>query len=345
MTPRPDDPIAAFCAGYHDYHGITKARRKMQIRVLREFEDQLPGGVLDIDAAQLRTYLAWLVAERGLHPNTVRQYRNAIKPLLTWAWENRWISADNLLELRSVRLPRGASANGVPRPYSRKQLDRFWPQMEERYPWSRDGTIETAERFLVRWRNGTSKWNRVQRYAKRLQIEAIIALALYGGLRRDEIFNLQLDDMHPDNEYVVVRARKNKEGEWRERAVPWLGDQMRPAVARWLEFREELDPPHDRPWLSLHNDRHHLKIMPHRKFEMLLCEIGSGWEYHRMRHTAATIMLRSGIPLDKVSKILGHSRLEQTRQYTRVSHNDLVVAARRVAGDYSRAFARNEEAA
>jgi site-specific recombinase XerD len=345
MTPRPVDPIAAFCDDYHDYHNITKPRRLMQIRVLRELEDQLPGSVLDIDAAQLRAYMGWLVNERGLHPNTVRQYRNAIKPLLTWAWERRWISADDLLEMRSVRLPRGAGPYSTPRPYKRKQLDRFWREMEERYPWSVDGTIETAEKFLTRWRKGTSKWNRVQRYAKRLQIEAIVALALYGGLRRDEIFNLQLDDMHPDNEYIVVRARKNKEGEWRERAVPWLGDQMRPAVARWLEFRDELDPPHDRPWLSLHHQAHHRKAMRHRMFEMLLHDIGDGWEFHRMRHTAATIMLRSGIPLDKVSKILGHSRLEQTRQYAEVSHNDLVVVARRIAGDYSRAFARNEEAA
>jgi site-specific recombinase XerD len=344
MTPRPADPIAAFSADYHDYHNITTARRKMQTRVLRELEDYLPGGVLEIDAAQLRSYMGWLVSERGLHPNTVRQYRNAIKPLLTWGWENKWISADDLLELRSVRLPRGASANSVPKPYKRKQLQRFWVEMEERYPWSRDGTIATADRLLARWQRGTSKYNRVQRYAKRVQIEAIVALALYGGLRRDEIFYLSLEDMHPDNEYIVVRARKNRDGEWRERAVPWLGEQMRPAVERWLEFRELLDPPHDRPWLSLHTYAHYRKPMRHRQFEMLLHDIGGGWEFHRMRHTAATIMLRSGIPLDQVSKILGHSRLEMTRQYAKVSHHDLVVAARRVAGDYSQAFARDEAA-
>jgi site-specific recombinase XerD len=199
--------------------------------------------------------------------------------------------------------------------------------------------------LLVRWRNGTSRWNRVQPYAKRLQIEAIVALALYGALRRDEIFNLQLDEMHPDNEYIVVRSRKNEQGEWRARAVPWLSADMRDAVGRWLEFRDSMAPAHDRPWLSLHYEANRLKPMRHRQFEMLMREIGSGWEYHRMRHTAATLMLRSGMPLDKVSKVLGHSRLEQTRQYTKVSHGDVVLAARRVADDYSRAFAREEEAA
>jgi site-specific recombinase XerD len=340
----PVDPIGVFCAYYHEYHDITEQRRRMQTRVLRELEDHLPGGVLAIDAEQLRAYTSWLVTVQGLHPNTVRQYLNAIKPLIKWLWENRLISAENLLELSAVRPPRGASANGTPKPYGRKELERFWRELAERYPWSRDGTIERAEMFLKRWREGQSRWNRVQPYAKRLQIEAIVALALFGGLRRDEIFNLQLDEMHPDNEYVVVRSRKNREGEWQPRAVPWLSPEMRTAVARWLAFRDELAPAHDRPWLSLHYDEHHLKAMRHRQFEMLVRQIGSGWEYHRMRHTAATIMLRSGIPLDKVSTILGHARLEQTRQYAKVTHNDVVAAARRVTGDYSRAFSREEAA-
>ncbi|MGH2839214.1 MAG: hypothetical protein ACRDKY_00135 [Solirubrobacteraceae bacterium] len=36
---------------------------------------------------------------------------------------------------------------------------------------------------------------------------------------------------------------------------------------------------------------------------MLARNIGRGWEYRRLRHTAARMMLRSGIPLERVQKI------------------------------------------
>lgn len=337
----PADPIQAFCEDHHSYNDISVARRKLSLRVLRDFEAHIPGPVLELDADQLRAYLAMLVTDRQLHPNTVRQYLNVIKTMIRWAWARRLISAENLLELREVKPPRGASPNGTPRPYTSKDLERFWPEMQATYPWGKKGhnTIEHAHVFVERWLRGTSRWNRVQPYAKRLQAEAIIALALYGGLRRDEIFNLDLEELHPDNEYLVVRSKKNRQGEFRARAVPWMSEDMIMAVTRWLEFRDLLHTTHDRPWLSLYQ-AHYLKPMRHRKFEMMLHDIGSGWEFHRMRHTAATVMLRTGVPLENVQKIIGHATLEQTLVYAKIDHTDTVRAARRVTADFQRAFKR-----
>jgi len=171
-------------------------------------------------------------------------------------------------------------------------------------------------------------------------MEAIIHLALYGALRRDEIFNVDLEEMHHDNAYLVVRsARKNPQGEPRVRAVPWMSESMRTAVESWLRLRELIAPAHSAPWLSLHQG-HYQKPMRHRQFEMLLRNVGRGWEFHRMRHTAATEMLRHGMPLDKVSEILGHTRLEQTREYIKVLPDDVVRAAAKITADYDTALRR-----
>jgi site-specific recombinase XerD len=221
------------------------------------------------------------------------------------------------------------------------QIERFLRELEESRPWAHEGGIERGELYLKRWRKSLSRWPRVQPYMKRCQIEAIVHLALHGALRRDEIFNMPADALHPDNEYLVVAsARKNPEAQVRLRAVPWMTAEVRLAVGRWLTLREELAPAHDRAWLSLHTKAHRLKPMRHRRFEMLLRNVGRGWEYHRMRHTAATEMLRRGMPLDSVSRIIGHTRLEQTRAYLRVLPDDLVKAAARIEADYSQALAR-----
>jgi site-specific recombinase XerC len=52
----------------------------------------------------------------------------------------------------------------------------------------------------------------------RLQLDAVVALALHCGLRRQEVFRLDLDAMHDDNSYVVV---------WGKSAPPWTGDDYR----------------------------------------------------------------------------------------------------------------------
>src|ERR1700758_5195346 len=44
-----------------------------------------------------------------------------------------------------------------------------------------------------------------------------------------------------------------------------------------------------------------------------------GLRFHDLRHTAATRMAESGIGIDKVSKILGHSSIQMTMRY---SHPD-----------------------
>lgn len=196
--------------------------------------------------------------------------------------------------------------------------------------------------FLRRWRTGSSKWPRVEAYFMRCQIEAIVALVLMGGLRRDEAFNVQLEALHPDNEYIVIQgARKNRDAESVERPVPWVGgEQMRLAVGRWVELREELAAPHDFPWLSLYR-QHRLTPMRHRKFEVLLTQIGRGYEYRRMRHTFATEALRSGMPIDKLQKVMGHARIQQTLAYAEILGGDVVRAATRASSDFSRAVGRD----
>lgn len=336
----PDDPIAAFCEHHHAYNAISPDRRKLQLRVLRDFEAFVDGPVLDAEASELARYCAHLHAQ-GLHVNTVRKHLQAIRPLFTWAWERKLIDAGRLFEIRNVKPPRGATGRGTPNPYDRRELMRFWLELEQAYPWAIDGGRERVAYYVKRWQRGQSHYKRVQPGAKRLQIEAVIALAMTGGLRRDEIFNLDLVAMHPDNDYIIVNsAAKNPEAISRQRAVPWLTAQMREAVGDWLEFRATvLAPEHDRPWLSLHQ-AHRLKPMRHRQFEMLMCNIGSGWEYHRMRHTAATLLVRSEMRIEHVQKVLGHSRIEQTLAYAHIAPFDLVNAARRVNAPFTRSLAR-----
>jgi len=49
-----------------------------------------------------------------------------------------------------------------------------------------------------------------------------------------------------------------------------------------------------------------------------ICGIRRELNIHLARHTFADLMLNSGIPLEDVSKILGHKNIRTTQRYARV---------------------------
>jgi site-specific recombinase XerD len=56
-----------------------------------------------------------------------------------------------------------------------------------------------------------------------------------------------------------------------------------------------------------------------KKFKRLArdCDLG-GYHFHHLRHTAATLMLASGIELHYVQEILGHTDIKTTQIYAKV---------------------------
>ena len=44
---------------------------------------------------------------------------------------------------------------------------------------------------------------------------------------------------------------------------------------------------------------------------------------HVMRHTAATIALRNGMQIEQVKEFMGHSNLNTTMIYAKISHEDV----------------------
>lgn len=335
--------VDEFTAFHHAYNGISERRRRQQASVLASFCDHVGGDPIDVGAGahELQAYLETLVA-RGLKPSTVGFYLKAIGPYFAWAQQTGRIDALRLAEIRLVKAPRGASTF-KPKPYSQQQVKTLWRQLNADWPWSwhsprrmkrghDPGPSRTrGEHNWERWFTGpTLSWHRAKPYPERVQMEALTALLLGGGLRRIEAFGLTPRDVDTENAYMVVHgAAKNESGVSVDRAVPWTTSHMRDSMAEWLAVRERLAPGHDHLWLSLaHGWVTH--PMPFDRFRNLYLMLGHGWEFHRLRHTAATEMLRAGYPIEKVQKILGHASIQMTMRYLELLPEDVVeIASRR----------------
>lgn len=320
------DLVDEFCTWSHNYNGISPARAASQRRLLTELVDSLPAGIDTMTARDLESFLSTRGATA--QPATILKWVKMIRPFLRWLRKHRAIDAEAYLNLIEVSAPRGAGW-GAPRPYSRTQIAEFWEYFDEQFPWTSDAdearqTAARAEMFVRRWQGGRSSWAKVYPYARRLQAEAITALALFGGLRLGEIHRLALEDAHYDNAFVRVNgARKNPGAESIERAVP-MPKPLRAALANWIEFRAQvLQPEHDNLWLVLWRDDY-LKPMSERRLGGLLFKVGDGYSLHRMRHTFATERLRANMRIEILQGLLGHADIKMTLRYADVGEEDVI---------------------
>jgi site-specific recombinase XerD len=238
-----------------------------------------------------------------------------------------------------VRNPRGSAAQSKPNPYSRIEVARLRALLSQRFP-----TLPIAgpgRRALTRFARGDTNALRshLWRHCVRVQLEAQIALALELGLRRVELYSLTIAALHHDNEDVVVLTAKQAPGANVKRSIPYTG-HARSCIQEWLDLRDLLATGHDEPWLYLRyygTRSAQLQPMPFWKLkDSLRKQLGEEWRWHRLRHTAATEWLRAGLSLDKVSAMMGHSSLDQTREYTQVLNSDI----RESMADVADAFAK-----
>jgi integrase len=344
-APRSGSSIARFISWQRDFNGVSDDRLRSQAAVLAGIETLVGGSADSCTSQQFAAYLEGLSAS-GLAPNTVRKQANMARPFFKWAWREGLIDADRAMRLAEVRNPAGSTGMSKPNPYSRREIEQLWRDLDTTYPRTTDG-------MLRRWQRGTSAWPRVWRHAAGLQAEAIFLLALHAGMRKDEIYRSEIDDIHFDLEYVVVHgaAKGASGGDYRVREVPMTED-LRAAMCRWLEFRTLLKLTHDRPWLVLNPRAHPNSTIPGLLFDPIsergmarvAGDLGKGYQLQRLRHTCATEWLRAGVKLELVSQLLGHATISQTLAYAKIVPDDVGRATRQAESNFSRATTRKAAA-
>ena len=159
---------------------------------------------------------------------------------------------------------------------------------------------------------------------------AIIDLAYSCGLRRGELHGLNVDDIEqqdPDNVGTGSTIRvKGKGG--RERVVP-VGPQ---ALKDLLYYVYHIRPKFLKggstkalfvSWIGGGQRMNARSI--NKAFGRLRSKygFGRGFAPHNLRHAFATDLIRHGAPVQDVSRMLGHKKLETTQVYTRLVPMDL----------------------
>ncbi len=151
---------------------------------------------------------------------------------------------------------------------------------------------------------------------------AILMLFLNCGIRRSELVGLNLSDVYEDRIRVLGKGNK-------ERFV-YFGSACRKAIDAYLPVRHKQVLSDNRALFGSRDSNRISVTAVHRLVKKALLQAGldaTQYSAHKLRHTAATMMLSGGVDVKTVQEVLGHENLNTTQIYTHIENTELKIAA------------------
>ena len=151
----------------------------------------------------------------------------------------------------------------------------------------------------------------------------ILTLFLNCGLRISELIGLNITDVRGDQLRVLGKGNKER--------ILYLNDACVQALQDYLAVRPAQQAI-DKNALFLSRRRTRIsKAAVEKLVKKYLMKAGldsTQYSPHKLRHTAATLMLQNGVDVRTLQELLGHENLNTTQIYTHVDNDNLRMAAK-----------------
>jgi len=140
------------------------------------------------------------------------------------------------------------------------------------------------------------------------KVRDIFLFACYTGLSYIDLYNLSLKNIRKGNDnlqWVYVKRHKTN--------IPSNIPILPPAFSILKKYKKEKNINRIFPMISNQKTNKALKEIAH------LCNFNKKLTFHSARHTfATTVTLTNGVPIETVSKMLGHNNIKTTQIYAQV---------------------------
>ena len=254
------------------------------------------GFIREIDTSDVFDFLSYLSNERAINPESMAP-DYGISPAARARKLSAIKSFYKYLTVRTKQLQENPVAE-LEYPKLRKSLPKYL-------------TLEQSAALL----KAVSGQNKKRDYA-------ILMLFLNCGIRRSELVGLNLTDVYEDRIRVVGKGNK-------ERFV-YFGSACRKAIDAYLQERTQKVLTDNRALFGSRNGNRISTDAVHRLVKKALLQAGldsTQFSAHKLRHTAATMMLSGGVDVKTVQEVLGHENLNTTQIYTHIENTELKIAA------------------
>lgn len=151
----------------------------------------------------------------------------------------------------------------------------------------------------------------------------MLTLFLNCGLRISELIGLNITDVRGDQLRVLGKGNKER--------ILYLNEACIQSIQDYLEVRDTMQPIDQRALFLSRRRTRISKAAVEKLVKKYLLKAGldaSQYSPHKLRHTAATLMLQNGVDVRTLQEVLGHDNLNTTQIYTHVDNENLRLAAK-----------------
>lgn len=243
----------------------------------------------NIEAADLREYLAHRVEHDHLSSASLQRHLTSIRQFMKWAQQSNHLSHNPVDDFKL------------------KRKSRPLPGLVD---------IETVLQILDQPAPSDAVDQQLW-----LRDKAMLELLYSSGLRLAELQGLELRDLDFQRQLLRVTGKGNK-----TRVVPF-GQKAKDSIMAWLKIYQLWKghfEPHDPLFVSQKGGVLSPRQIENRvKFQAIRAGVNVDLHPHLLRHCFASHMLSASRDLRSVQEMLGHSNLSTTQIYTHVDFDHL----------------------
>ena len=273
--------------------GLSPRSLTLYHKNLERFQNGIRKHLADVTSDDVRLYLAQKKVQGG-SDSYLANIQTALSEIYTWAYENELLKSNPMLKVEKVKIHKR-----LEKPLSDEQMEQ------------------------------------VRMKCKTLLESALVEFLFCTGCRITEATSVDRDEVDFDTMEVKVIGKGDK-----ERTV-YLSSRAKYALIKYLAIREDINPalfvtgyelsPKIEKLIKGQNGGE----IPHNRLDKSTAgakirrigkRMGIRLHPHLLRKTVATSALRKGMPIDQVSKMLGHASLDITSTYAQTSEEDLKIS-------------------
>ena len=286
------------------------------------------------DLARIEQFLDALWLEKNLAENTLNAYRRDLSMMVEWLHHRGLTLAtaqsDDLQALLAERLEGGYKATSSARLLS--AVRRLFQYLYREKFREDDPSAHLASPKLPQRLPKDLSEAQVERLLQaplidqplELRDKAMLEVLYATGLRVSELVGLTMSDISLRQGVVRVIGKGNKE------RIVYMGSSCRKAIDRYLIERSQIVLSDNRALFGSRDGNRISVSAVHRLVKKHLLAAGldsTQFSAHKLRHTAATLMLSNGVDLKTLQEVLGHENLNTTQIYTHIESTELKIAA------------------
>lgn len=268
--------------------GLSKNSCKTYGSVFKKFFTETGKHIKDVTTEDVRVYLAKLKIA-GASTNYQNIIKRSLSSLYQWLLEEEFVTVNPIVKIKTIKQTK-----------------------------------------IVRLPLTDSELEELRAACKSLRDVALFDFMYSTGCRVSEICSLDRNDVDIEAREALVLGKGDKE------RVVYLSARAVVSLRLYLESRKDDDPalfvstPENMLgyWRMDEEKRKKPQRLKKSGVEIICRKLGKkcgieGVHPHRFRRTAATNALRRGMPLEQVSKMLGHANINVTTLYAQSELNEL----------------------